>query len=95
MPKKPKLRQKVAMGLSALTGLPPEGFCDMPVLLCRGNSEIQIDGCRAILSYSNTEIRLDLFDLRLTVSGTSLQMSDFHGRCLTIRGTITGCRWEA
>lgn len=86
---------KIAKGLSALTGVPPEGFCDMPTLLCRSNMEIQVEGCRAILAYSDTEIQLDLREMCLTIVGTELQMSDFHGRYLTIGGKITGCRWEA
>lgn len=85
---------KIAQRLSSLTGLPPEGFCDMPILLCRSNMELQVEGCRAILAYSDTEIRLDLREMQLIIEGTALQMSDFHGRCLTIRGKIAGQRWE-
>lgn len=88
--------QKIARGLSAFTGLPPEGFCDMPMLLCRGDMEVQVEGCRAILAYSDTQIRLRMHGANtiLCIDGTKLRMSDFHQRCLTIRGRITGILWE-
>lgn len=66
----------------------------MPTLYCRENIELQVEGCRAILAYSEESIRLDLGEFFLTIEGTALRMSDFHGRCLTIRGKITGCWWE-
>lgn len=87
---------KIARGLSALTGLPPEGFCDIPILLCRGDMEVQVEGCQAILAYSDTQIRLRMHGSNtiLCIQGTKLRMSDFHQRCLTIRGRIKEIVWE-
>ena len=96
MPITQKIRQHMACGLSTWTGLPPEGFADMPILLCRGDREVQVEGCRAILAYGDDKIRLRMHGSEkvLCIDGTELRMSDFHQRCLTVRGRITGIIWE-
>ena len=80
--------------LADLTGFPPEGLTDMPVLLCRGTMEVMTEGCRAILEYGDTRIRLDMGREILCVEGEVLTMSDFHRNCLTIRGDIRRVLWE-
>ncbi len=96
MPITQKIRQHMAHGLSTWTELPPEGFIDMPILLCRGDTEIQVEGCRSILAYGDNKIRLRLHGSEkvLCIEGAGLRMSDFHQRCLTVRGRITGIVWE-
>lgn len=89
-----KRKISLAEMLSSFTGMPPESLSDMPVLLCRGTMEIQVEGCRSILEYSGDVIRLHMEKEILTVEGTGLAMSDFHRNCLTIHGQITGLRWE-
>ncbi|MBR4959688.1 MAG: YabP/YqfC family sporulation protein [Clostridia bacterium] len=91
---KRKKRYRLAALLADLTGFPPEGMADMPVLLCRGTMEVMTEGCRAILEYSGSRIRLDMGREILCVEGEGLTMSDFHRKCLTIRGNISRVLWE-
>lgn len=91
---KRKTNSRLAAMLSGLTGFPAESFGDMPVLLCRGSMEILVEGCRSILEYGETKIRLDMGDRTTAIEGENLSMSDFHRNCLTVRGKITAVRWE-
>ncbi len=85
----------IGKALSQLTGLPVEGLCAVPVLLCKGTLELQAEGCRSILEYSDTRIRLSMGKENLTIAGEGLSMSEFHRDCLTVRGRIVGLEWEA
>ena len=85
---------RLAEMVSSLTGFPTESLTDMPVLLCKGAFEMQVEGCRSILEYGGERIRLHMGRENLTVEGCGLTMSAFHRNCLTIRGSITGIRWE-
>lgn len=87
-------RSRLAAMLSELTGFPVESLSDMPVLLCKGSMEILTEGCRSILEYGDTRIRLDMGRETLCVEGENLSMSDFHRNCLTIRGCIRRIGWE-
>ncbi len=89
-----KRKHPVGNALSRLTGFPVEGLCNMPVFLCKGRAEVAVEGCRSILEYSDTRIRLHMGDDVLTVQGEGLSMSDFHRDALTIRGHIRGTIWE-
>ncbi len=84
----------VGKALSNLTGFPIEGLCDIPVLLCKGTMEVQVEGCRSILEYGDTRVKLNLGKEMLTVTGSALALSDFHRNCLTVRGQITTLSWE-
>jgi len=96
--KLPKIQQKnrikLAEMISSLTGFPAESLSDIPVLLCKGTREMQVEGCRSILEYSGDKVRLHMGKEILTVEGKDLHMSDFHRNCLSIRGWISGIRWE-
>lgn len=95
MPELPRKKgSRLASAIAGLTGFPPESLIDLPVLLCRGSMEILVEGCRSILEYSETRIRLDMGWQCVSVEGEALTMADFHRSCLTIRGRITGIRWE-
>lgn len=89
-----KNRIRLAEMVSSLTGFPMESLTDIPVLLCKGAQEMQVEGCRAILEYSGDRIRMHMGKEILHVEGADLHMSDFHRNCLTIRGRIAGIRWE-
>ena len=89
-----KNRIRLSEMISSLTGFPAESLTDSPVLLCKGSQEILVVGCQSILEYSGGRIRMHMGREKLTVEGEGLHMSDFHRNCLSIRGRITGLRWE-
>jgi sporulation protein YqfC len=53
-----------------------------------GDRRITVQGCRRILSYSTSEIRLQLKNCILSVRGTDLICSCFSGGCTTLQGRI-------
>ncbi|MBQ4606692.1 MAG: YabP/YqfC family sporulation protein [Clostridia bacterium] len=89
-----KNRFRLSEMIAGLTGFPAESLTDIPVLLCKGTQEIQVEGCRSILEYSGERIRMHMGRETLLVEGEELHMADFHRNCLSIRGRIAGIRWE-
>lgn len=53
-----------------------------------GDRRITVQGCRKILAYSPSEIRLQLKNCVLSVRGTNLICSCFSGGCTTLQGQI-------
>ena len=53
-----------------------------------GDRRITVQGCRKILSYSPTEIRMQLKNCILAVRGSELICSCFSGGCTTLQGRI-------
>ena len=80
--------------LAGITGAPLECLCDLPVLVCKSSVEILAEGCRSILEYGDTRIRLDMGWQCVVIEGESLTLADFQRNNLTIRGRIAGIRWE-
>ncbi len=89
-----KKNHPIGKALSHLTGLPVEGLCGVPVVLCKGTLELTAEGCRSILEYSDTRIRLSMGREKLTIGGEGLSLSEFHRDCLTVRGKIAMLQWE-
>lgn len=53
-----------------------------------GDRRITVQGCRKILAYAPTEIRLQLKHCVLSVRGSELICSCFSGGCTTLQGRI-------
>lgn len=53
-----------------------------------GDRRITVQGCRKILTYSTSEIRLQLKNCILAVRGSELICSCFSGGCTTLQGKI-------
>lgn len=54
-----------------------------------GDRRMTVQGCRRILVYSPTEIRLQLKRRQLVILGCNLECSSFAGGCVTLQGKIT------
>ena len=59
-----------------------------------GDRRITIQGCRKILAYSPTEIRLQLKHRQLVILGEDLGCSSFSGGCTTLQGRIRSVSYQ-
>ena len=64
------------------------------VIVMYGDRRMTVQGCRKILAYSPTEIRLQLKYRRLCVRGEALGCSAFSGGCTTLQGRIASVFFE-
>ncbi len=58
------------------------------------NREVDIFGCKRIVSYSETEIELELGELRVNICGEDLSLKTFFGKDIKISGTVASLRLE-
>ena len=59
-----------------------------------GERRMTVQGCRRILAYSPTEIRLQLKTRQLRVTGGRLGCSAFSGGCTTLKGRIRSVEYQ-
>ncbi len=57
--------------------------------------EVLAHGARAIVSYSESEVKLRLCDMTLSVKGCDLTMKSYFGGVVRVSGRITGLDFEA
>ena len=60
-----------------------------------GERRMTVQGCRKILAYSPTEIRLQLKKRQIRITGEELGCSAFSGGCTTLQGRIRSVEYEA
>ena len=85
--KREKVKEAVADALGAA------GLCSE--LTISGRREVMAHGCRAILSYSESEVKLRLSDMILTVCGAGLTMKSYFGGAVRVSGRLTGLHFES
>ena len=56
--------------------------------------EVLVHGARAIVSYSESEVKLRLCDMTLSVQGSDLTMKSYFGGVVRVSGRITGLNFE-
>ena len=88
--KKPPLREK----LSALLELPPDTLGGMTSLSLCGNRTLIADGCRSVLSYSDSLVTLRMCDQTVTLHGKNLRLAAFRGDRITVRGQLLSLELE-
>ncbi|MDR1409040.1 MAG: YabP/YqfC family sporulation protein [Oscillospiraceae bacterium] len=59
-----------------------------PRLEMTGNQELLLDGCKGVVAYDENEIRLNLGDLALAVTGADLTMRTLRFEECAITGQI-------
>ncbi len=59
-----------------------------------GDRRMTVQGCRKILAYSPTEIRLQLKHRQVCVTGEGLGCSSFSGGCTTLQGRIRSVEYQ-
>lgn len=63
-------------------------FVDEPIIEISGNREMIVDGCKGIVEYEETIIKLSLGDLVLSLSGDNLLIKSFDNSVAVISGQI-------
>lgn len=63
--------------------------CDEDMLELRGTRDLTVRGCRAILLYSEEEIRLSLKKYVLVIKGKELYCSSYYERAVRVEGTVS------
>lgn len=59
-----------------------------------GERRMTVQGCRKILAYSPTEIRLQLKKRQIRITGEELGCSAFSGGCTTLQGHIRSVEYQ-
>ncbi len=59
-----------------------------PIIHICGNSEISVDGCRGVVDYYETVIKLRITDGFVTFSGNNLTITDFTESSAVIKGDL-------
>lgn len=59
-----------------------------------GDRRMTVQGCKKILAYAPSEIRLQLKNRVLCVRGEGLACSSFSGGCTTLEGLILSVHYE-
>lgn len=81
---------RLAEAVSRFTELPVEALCNLPLFYIKGREEVEITGCRGILSYDEGKVIVKTCGIPCTVMGAGLILSDFHNDVLVVRGRIDG-----
>ena len=55
-----------------------------------GDREIVIDGCYGIVAYSEDEIKVNIGNRLLLLTGCAFDISDYSATAMTVRGRIKG-----
>lgn len=55
-----------------------------------GNREVVIDGCYGIIEYSDCQIKVNVGNQVLSLTGSGFDISDYSCTAMTVRGRITG-----
>lgn len=66
----------------------PDFFVDEPKIEMLGNREIIVDGCKGVVEYGETLIKLSLGDNVLSLSGDNLVIRSFDSSVAVINGQI-------
>lgn len=65
-----------------------ELFKDEPRIEMSGNREMIIDGCKGVVQYDETQIKLSLGEYVLSLSGDNLVINSFDSSVAVISGQI-------
>ncbi len=72
----------------------PELFIDEPKIELLGNREMIIDGCKGVVEYDETTIKLSLGDSVISILGDSLVIQSFDSSVAIINGIIVNISFE-
>ncbi len=71
-----------------------EFFIDEPKIEMSGNREMIVDGCKGVVEYDETMIKLSLGDSVISILGDSLVIQSFDSSVAIINGTIIDISFE-
>lgn len=87
-----KKKRSLNPPIKRLTGafdMPNDLIFNIPRFMILGNEEIYIENYRGIVSYSETQIKLNTTKLPVTIKGSSLLISQIATDEITVQGKIS------
>lgn len=86
--KRRKKRESPGAYFKRLVGQPPAGFYSRPVLHIQCGGQVEVEGCKGVLLYDESQIRLDMGGWQVSLYGDELTLCGVGGRMLTLKGQI-------
>ena len=65
---------------------PPASFYHQPVLHIQCGGQVEVEGCKGVLLYDESQIRLDMGGWQVSLYGDELALCGVGGRMLTLKG---------
>lgn len=88
MPKKGKNLREGLQKISKAVDFPAEVFSNHSQILLFGDRLATVDGCYGLVEYSNEQVCLNLGCRLVRFSGRKLEIGDYNGEALNIKGKI-------
>lgn len=88
MPKKGKELREGLQKIGRAVDFPAEVFLDRTQISLFGNRLATVDGCYGLVEYSATAVCLNLGSQLVRVTGQKLEIGDYTGETLNIKGKI-------
>jgi len=85
---KKRRRRKIYEIIAAMCEISSDVVGKIPVFVLRGKHEMEVTGCVGVREYTEEKIILSIGKELFTVSGDSLELTDFREDVLYIRGNI-------
>ena len=82
-----RLQNKISLFGKAVD-FPTELFSSCAHITLLGNRELTVDGCYGIVEYNECLVRLNIGDRLMCVTGQGLNVYDYNGNALSIKGNI-------
>ena len=67
---------------------PPASFYHQPVLHIQCGGQVEVEGCKGVLLYDESQIRLGMGGWQVSLYGDELALCGVGGRMLTLKGKI-------
>lgn len=80
--------KKIKERISDMLELPKDTLLDLPQLVLMGNREVSIDNYKGIILYSDTVMKINAKDFIITITGTSLDISNIGNDDISVSGII-------
>lgn len=74
--------------LKRLVRQPPAAFYRQPVVHIQCGGQVEVEGCKGVLLYDESQIRLDMGGWQVSLFGDELTLCGVGGRMLTLKGKI-------
>ena len=81
-------RESPGTYLKRLVRQPPAAFYRQPVLHIQCGGQVEVEGCKGVLLYDESQIRLDMGGWQVSLYGDELILCGVGGRMLTQKGRI-------
>ena len=80
--------------LSEALALPADTFGDWPCIRVRGNREVVVEGCEALVDYNVGSVRMRTRTSGICMKGRGLSLKYLSVGVLSVRGLIEGIEFE-